>query len=106
MRKQRITYFITGLLLQLVIVGLVVYWFTLVSTQSLQEAIDQFSSRLPAFLQDTTLVMIIIAAFISISMMCYGAARKYSFSQSFKSLTVGLILIDAIMLLWIILALM
>lgn len=106
MRKQRTTYFVSGLLLQLAVVTLVIYWFTLVSAKSLELAIDHFASRLPAFLHDTTLVMIIIAAFICISMMCYGAARKYSFSRSFRTLTIGLILIDAILLLWIILALM
>lgn len=106
MRKQRITYFVSGLLLQLAIISIIVYWFVLLSTQSLKVAIDQFASRLPSFLHDTTLMIIITAAFITISMLCYGAARKYSFSRSFRTLTVGLILIDAIILLWMILALM
>jgi hypothetical protein len=106
MRKQRVTYFIFGLILQLAIISVIVYWFTLVSTGSLEAAIDHFSAKLPSFLQDTTVMMIIVAAFTALSMICYGGARNYSLSQSFRTLTMGLILIDAIILLWLILALM
>lgn len=106
MRKKRITYFVCGFLIQLTIVILIGYWFSLVSSRSLELAIQHFSEKLPSFLRDTTVVLIIIAAFISISMMCYGAARNASLSRSFRNLTLGLVLIDAIILLWIILALM
>lgn len=106
MRRQRITYFTIGFVLQAAIIALIVYWFVLVSTTDLQTAINEFASRLPSFMQDTTVVMIITAALTTLSMMCYGAARNYSLSRSFRTFTIGLILIDAIILLWIILALM
>jgi hypothetical protein len=106
MKKQRITYFITGLLLQLSVIGVLTYWFVLLSATSVEEAIGNIASRLPSFLRDTTVIMIITAAITTLSMMCYGASRNYSLSRSFRTITVGLILIDAIILLWIILALM
>lgn len=106
MRKQRVTYFLSGLLLQLMIVSLIIYWLMLVSSRNLETAIDSFASRLPSFLHDTTLIMIITAAFVTISMLCYGAARNLSYSRSFRNLTLGLVLINALILLWIILALM
>jgi hypothetical protein len=77
-----------------------------VSATSLEQALSYFASRLPAFLRDTTVVMIITAAFTTLSMMCYSASRNYSRSRPFGTLIIGLILIDAIILLWIILALM
>lgn len=106
MRKERVTYFISGLILQLSIFGLIIYWLYVVNNMGRDAALQSISAKLPAFLQDTTIVMIITAAFICISMLCYGAARKLSFSKSFRNLTMGLILLDAILLLWIILALM
>ncbi len=106
MKQRRITYFISGLLIQLSILTLIVYWFTLVASNDLRKAIQDFSANLPAFLQDATVILIITAAFVSISMMCYGMARKLSFSRSFRNLTMGLILVNAIILLWIVLTLM
>ncbi len=106
MRKKRVTYFISGLLIQLCIIAMIVYWLSLVSSTNLETAIAKFSGNLPKFLHDTTVILIIVAAFITISMLCYGAARNYSLSRSFRNLTMGLILIDAIFLLWIVLSLM
>ena len=106
MRKRRTTYFVSGLLIQIAVFVLIVYFFSLVSSYNLDTAITSFSTELPTFLRDTTVVKIIVAAFISISMMCYGAARKLSYSRSFRNLSMGLILLNAIVLLWIILSLM
>lgn len=106
MRKQRTTYFISGLLLQASVFAVIIYFLTLVSSYDLNTAIGTFAERLPDVMQDTTVVKIIVAAVVALSMMCYGAARKYSLSRSFRNLTLGLILLDAIVLLWIILSLM
>ena len=106
MKQRRITYFVSGLLIQLSILAIIAYWFTLVASNDLRAAIQDFSANLPSFLQDATVILIITAAFITISMLCYGMARKLSFSRSFRNLTIGLILINAIILLWIILSLM
>jgi len=105
MRKQRVTYFTIGLILQLVIVSTIVYWFSLVHATSVEHAVDQFAANLPAFLHNTNIILIILGAITTASMMCYGAARKYSLSRSFRNLTTGLVLFDAIILLWIILTL-
>lgn len=95
-----------GLLLQLMIVAAIVYWFSQIAIKGLDATLLTISGSLPTFLQDTTVIMIIVAAITCISMICYGASRKYSLSRSFRTLTMGLILADAIILLWIILSLM
>jgi hypothetical protein len=106
MKQRRITYFISGLLIQLSIIAAIVYWFTLVASNDLREAIHDFSVHLPSFLQDATLVLIITAAFTAISMLCYSMARKLSYNMYFRNLILGLILINAIILIWILLTLM
>ena len=106
MRKKRTRYFAIGLVLQLAIVSLIIYWITLVTGSGIEAAIDVFSSRLPSFLRDTTVVMIITAAATATSMIFYAAARSYSLSRSFRNAVLGLILVNAIILLWIILSLM
>lgn len=106
MKQRRITYFISGLLIQLAIFAIIAYWFTLVASNDLRAAINDFSANLPSFLQDATVILISTAAFVVISMLCYGMARKLSYSRSFRNLTMGLILINAIILLWMILTLM
>ncbi len=106
MKQRRITYFISGLLIQLSIVAVIVYWFTLVASNDLRAAIHDFSVNLPSFLQDATVVLITTAAFIIISMLCYSMARKLSYNKYFRNLLLGLILINAILLIWILLTLM
>lgn len=106
MKQRRITYFTCGLLIQLAILGIIAYWFTLVASNDLRAAIQDFSVNLPSFLQDATVMLIITAAFVVISMLCYSMARKLSFNKYFRNLILGLILINAIVLLWIILSLM
>lgn len=106
MRNKRITYFSIGLILQLGILGLIVYWFTSVANKNTDVAIDEFSSRLPSFMQDATVVMITAAAVTVLSMLFYGAARNYTRNRVFRNLVLGLILINAIIVLWIILSLM
>jgi hypothetical protein len=52
-------------------------------------------------------VIVVAAAVCSIiSMLCYGAARKLSFSKGFRNVVAGLILIDSIVLLVICIGLM
>ena len=105
MRKLT-SYFLIGLLLQLFVLANIVYWFSLISSLELRPAIDKYASNLPSFLRDATVIMIIIASITVISMMCYGYSRKLSFKRPFRNLVMGLILVDAIVLLWIILTMM
>jgi hypothetical protein len=99
-------YFIVGFILQLLIIANIVYWFSLVSSMQIREAIDKYAANLPSFLQDTTVVLIICGAIVIASMMCYGLARKLSVKSVFRNMTMGLILLNAILLLWMIFALM
>ena len=104
---RRVTkYFAIGLILQLLVLCNIVYWFVLVSSLEVETAIERYAANFPEFLRDATVIMIIVAALTTISMMCYGAARKLSLKKSFRNLCMGLILLDAIVLLWIVLSLM
>ncbi|MCE3281486.1 MAG: hypothetical protein K0Q66_223 [Chitinophagaceae bacterium] len=106
MRKTITAYFIIGLLLQLFILANIAYWFNLVASTDVRSAIERYAAKFPVFLQDATVIMLIVAALTIISMICYGAARNLSLNRTFRNLVMGLILVDGIIILWIILSLM
>jgi hypothetical protein len=106
MRKTITAYFISGLLLQLGILANIIYWFRLVSSFDVRTAIEKYAANFPVFMQDATVIMLIVAALTIVSMICYGAARNLSVHRYFRNLVMGLILVDGIIILWIILTLM
>ncbi|HEX6914145.1 MAG TPA: hypothetical protein VF145_02820 [Chitinophagaceae bacterium] len=106
MKTKRLSYFTLALLLQALVAALIIYWFTLLTHSGLKQAIEQFAEHLPDALQDTTVVMVITACITALSMVFYGAARSYSLNRPFRNLCLGLILVNAIVLLWLILSLM
>jgi hypothetical protein len=103
--KERI-YFIAGFIFQLILIANFAYWYTLLSAHRANDAVQLYLGNFPEYLRDVKVIVVAAAVCSIISMLCYGAARKLSFSKGFRNVVAGLILIDSIVLLVICIGLM
>jgi hypothetical protein len=106
MRTKIAAYFAAGFLFQLLIVCNIAYLYTLLSAHKADEALRLYAANFPGFLQDKIILLLVGAGMAVISMLCYSAARKLSVNKGFRNVVMGLILVDAIVLLLLLFALL
>jgi ABC-type antimicrobial peptide transport system permease subunit len=106
MRTRIVVYFAIGFICQLLIIGSIAYLYTLLSAHSADDALKLYAGNFPAFLQDKSILLLVMVTLLVVSMLCYTMARKLSVRRTFRNGVMGLILCDVIVFLLVLFVLL